>query len=350
MWVSLEHANTESNIVSSCLLTVWLEISSKDFNEIPEMFLITLSLLLLFQIITVVFQVLASGGIGPSAGEDGSGRCCHSKVWVTIKPVCFCPNDIRRIEELQQGFAWIVLAHRFYCRASSACQTSMKLQKHCQDRYRRDPVFNLIFLLYIMTLNEITHKMMQCCRPDVYTIWRIFQCSERTSTVLTPFNFSGKHWIHVMSRADYRMRICRRKYLVLIAEIRRQRQAQREKEEREEEERRRKLLEEEEEEEEERRRLEVEQENLRKKYSSWPLVFNPTCRLEMNITRFCVFRPGVSTGPSAEEKEASAETTLGAEQPHQSPTHGTCATTSKQTVWGDHIFFGEMCRRQSSVM
>lgn len=58
---------------------------------------------------------------------------------------------------------------------------------------------------------------------------------------------------------DYRARVCRRKYLALLAELRRQRQAQREREEREEEERRRQQLEEE-----RKRRLEVEQENLRK--------------------------------------------------------------------------------------
>ncbi|XP_056592476.1 myosin-IIIb [Triplophysa dalaica] len=74
----------------------------------------------------------------------------------------------------------------------------------------------------------------------------------------------------VVIQKNNRMRICRRKYLVQIAEIRRQRQAQREKEEREEEERRQKLLEEEEEEE-ERRRLEVEQENLRPTFSPVPL-------------------------------------------------------------------------------
>ncbi|XP_055063389.2 myosin-IIIb isoform X2 [Misgurnus anguillicaudatus] len=64
----------------------------------------------------------------------------------------------------------------------------------------------------------------------------------------------------VVIQKNYRARICRKRYLVLIAEIRRQRQAQREKEEREEQERRRKLMEEQEE---ERRRLEVEQENMR---------------------------------------------------------------------------------------
>lgn len=58
---------------------------------------------------------------------------------------------------------------------------------------------------------------------------------------------------------DYRARVCRRKYLALLAELRRQQQAQREREEHEEEERRRQQLEEE-----RKRRLEVEQENLRK--------------------------------------------------------------------------------------
>ncbi|XP_039540366.1 SH2 domain-containing protein 4A-like [Pimephales promelas] len=62
----------------------------------------------------------------------------------------------------------------------------------------------------------------------------------------------------VVIQKNFRMRICRRKYLVLLAELRRQRQAQREREEREEEERRRQQLEDE-----RKRRLQVEQENLR---------------------------------------------------------------------------------------
>ncbi len=56
---------------------------------------------------------------------------------------------------------------------------------------------------------------------------------------------------------DYRTRICQRRYLALLAEIRRQRQAQREREEHEEEERRRQQLEDE-------RKRRLEQENLRK--------------------------------------------------------------------------------------
>uniref|UniRef100_A0A9J8CGU7 Uncharacterized protein n=1 Tax=Cyprinus carpio carpio TaxID=630221 RepID=A0A9J8CGU7_CYPCA len=58
---------------------------------------------------------------------------------------------------------------------------------------------------------------------------------------------------------NYRARVCRRRYLSLLEEIRRQRQAQREREEREEEERRRQQLEDE-----RKRRLELEQENRRK--------------------------------------------------------------------------------------
>uniref|UniRef100_A0A8C1W3A4 Myosin-IIIb-like n=1 Tax=Cyprinus carpio TaxID=7962 RepID=A0A8C1W3A4_CYPCA len=57
---------------------------------------------------------------------------------------------------------------------------------------------------------------------------------------------------------NYRARVCRRRYLSLLEEIRRQRQAQREREEREEEERRRQQLEDE-----RKRRLELEQENRR---------------------------------------------------------------------------------------
>ncbi|XP_051542316.1 myosin-IIIb [Myxocyprinus asiaticus] len=66
----------------------------------------------------------------------------------------------------------------------------------------------------------------------------------------------------VVIQKNYRARVCRRKYLALIVELRRQRQAQ---QEREEEERRQQL------EEEMKRRLEVEQENLRPESPPVPL-------------------------------------------------------------------------------
>ncbi len=86
---------------------------------------------------------------------------------------------------------------------------------------------------------------------------------------------------------DYRTRICQRRYLALLAEIRRQRQAQREREEHEEEERRRQQLEDE-------RKRRLEQENLRK---NCPLCSHRSVLMAVacvKVVCVCVF-----TGPAS---------------------------------------------------
>ncbi len=128
---------------------------------------------------------------------------------------------------------------------------------------------------------------------------------------------------------DYRTRICQRRYLALLAEIRRQRQAQREREEHEEEERRRQQLEDE-------RKRRLEQENLRK---TCPLCSHRSVLMAVACVKVvcvcvCVYRTCVSTGAPAEEEEAGAQAALWAEHRPQSAASGTCAAAAQQAVWG----------------
>lgn len=107
---------------------------------------------------------------------------------------------------------------------------------------------------------------------------------------------------------DYRAMSCRKEYLVLLAEVKRQQQAQREREEREEEERRRQELLQAEE---RSKHLLVEQEN-KSKISQCTLLlslFFPFFSWSpMRKFHFVFFRASFSTSSSTQEEKTSAQT------------------------------------------
>ncbi len=128
---------------------------------------------------------------------------------------------------------------------------------------------------------------------------------------------------------DYRVWICRGKYLALLVEIRRQRQAQREREEHEEEERRRQQLEGE-------RKRRLEQENLSKTcpLCSQQSVLVAVACVKVVCVCVCVYRTCVSTSAPAEEEEAGAQAALSAERRTQCAASDACAAATQQAVRG----------------